>query len=86
MDETARDTIHEGPMTRAIEQQTARAPSGIYLSLAIGSMAISAITALVFGKRTLGTFFGLWVPSLLLMGLYNKIVKIEAKMERQALH
>lgn len=86
MDVTARETIQEGAVTRAIEEQTARAPSGVYLSLAIGAMGLSAVTALGFGKRNLGTFFGLWVPSLLLIGLYNKIVKLEAKMDREALH
>ena len=78
--------IREGSGTRAIENQTARIPSVGYLGLALASMALSATTALLFRKRTLGTFFGLWAPSLLLIGVYNKIVKLEAEFERQTLH
>lgn len=86
MDVNAREEIREGNLTRKVEEQTAKIPSMGYLNLAIGSMVLSAVTALVFKKRALGNFFGLWAPSLLLIGLYNKIVKIEAKMERSLLH
>ena len=86
MDVNTREEIREGNLTRQVEEQTAKIPSIGYLSLAVGSMAISALTTLVLRKRDLGNFFGLWAPSLLLIGLYNKIVKIEAKMERSLLH
>lgn len=86
MDVNAREEIREGNLTRKVEEQTSKIPSMGYLNLAIGSMALSAVTALVFKKRALGNFFGLWAPSLLLIGLYNKIVKIEAKMDRSLLH
>lgn len=86
MDVNAREELHEGKLTRTVEEQTAKIPSMGYLSLAVGSMALSAVTALIFKKRALGNFFGLWAPSLLLIGLYNKVVKIEAKMERSLLH
>lgn len=86
MDVNAREEIREGNITRKVEEQTAKIPSIGYLSLAVGSMVLSAATALIFRKRALGNFFGLWAPSLLLIGLYNKVVKIEAKMERSLLH
>ncbi len=86
MDVNAREEIHEGPSTRMIEEQTAKIPSITYFNLAVASMVLSAVTGILFGRRSLGNFFGLWAPSLLVMGVYNKIVKIEAKMERQALH
>jgi hypothetical protein len=75
--------VHEGRTTRAIEKQTAKIPSVGYLALAVGSMALSAATALIYRKRDLGNFFGLWAPSLLLLGVYNKIVKLEASLERE---
>ncbi len=81
-----RENIHEGPMTKAVETQTAKIPSIGYLGLAVGSMALSAVTTLVFKKRDLGQFFGLWAPSLLLVGLYNKVVKLESHIDRQLLH
>lgn len=86
MDVNAREEIREGQVTRKVEEQTSKIPSIGYLGMAVGSMAISAVTALVFKKRALGNFFGLWAPSLLLIGLYNKVVKLEANMERSLLH
>jgi hypothetical protein len=81
----------EGKTTRAIEKQTSRAPSGVYLALAIGSMAASAVIMLTeqprFGARMMGgrhsglaTFVGQWAPTLLIMGLYNKVVKLEKEL------
>lgn len=73
-------------LTRAIETQTAKIPGAGYLGLAAGSMVLSAVTTLGFRRRGLGAFFGLWAPSLLLMGIYNRIVRLEANIERNRLH
>ncbi|APR88224.1 hypothetical protein A7982_13573 [Minicystis rosea] len=67
---------HEGKVTTRIEERTARIPSGTYLGLAIGSMIASAAFQLA-GKKTTANFIGQWVPSLLVIGMYNKLVKIE---------
>ncbi|MCM2282967.1 MAG: hypothetical protein NDI61_14090 [Bdellovibrionaceae bacterium] len=80
------ENVHEGQLTRQIETQTAKIPSINYLMLAVGSMGISAFTSLVLKNRSLGNFFGLWVPSLLVIGMYNKLVKIEAHLDRQLMH
>jgi hypothetical protein len=77
------NNVHEGDLTRAVETQTAKIPSIGFLNLAIGSMVLSAVTALIFRNRPLGNFFGLWVPSLMLVGVYNKLVKMEAHFDRQ---
>lgn len=86
MDVNARENITEGTLTREIETQTAKIPSINWLALAVGSMGLSFVTAIVFRKRPLGNFFGLWAPTLLMIGVYNKLVKIEAGLERQLLH
>ena len=66
----------EGEVTKVIEHYTSQVPSGTYLSLAVGSIGISlALRAL--GKKEAATFVGHWVPTILLLGLYNKLVKIE---------
>ncbi len=65
----------EGKTTKAIEKQTSKIPSGVYLALAIGSMAISAALAASSKRKDLANFVGLWAPSFLMLGLYNKIVK-----------
>ncbi|KYF53877.1 hypothetical protein [Sorangium sp. So ce854] len=69
----------EGRVTTKIEERTARVPSGAYLGLAIGSMVLSAGFMLA-GKKQIANFVGQWVPSLLVIGIYNKLVKIEHEM------
>jgi hypothetical protein len=65
----------EGAATKAIENQTSKIPSGVYLSLALGSMALSAVFAASSKNKDMANFVGLWAPSFLILGLYNKIVK-----------
>ena len=67
----------EGEVTKRIESVTAKVPSVGYLSLAIGSMALSAGIAILSRRKSLANFVGLWVPSFMLMGIYNKLVKLE---------
>jgi hypothetical protein len=67
----------EGEMTKRIEQQTAKIPSIGFLGLAVGSMVASAALAFVAQRKELANFVGLWAPSLLLIGIYNKLVKLE---------
>ena len=66
----------EGAVARTIEQQTAKLPSDTFLCTAIGSMGISLALA-VAGKGKAATFIGQWAPTLLILGVYNKLVKIE---------
>lgn len=70
------ETAHpEGSLTKAIEKQTAKIPSSAFLWLAGGAIAVSLGLALTKEKKGPANFIGLWVPSLLLLGIYNKIVK-----------
>jgi len=66
----------EGKVTSLVEERTARVPSGAYFSLAVGSMAASAFCMLT-GRKEIAQFIGQWAPSLLVIGLYNKVVKVE---------
>lgn len=68
------ETHHEGPIALSIEQQTAKLPSDVFLWAALGSIGASAALQLS-GRRQMSTFVGQWVPTFLLFGLYNKIVK-----------
>lgn len=77
--EIASQPPHEGRMTKRIEQQTAKIPSIGFLGLAVGSMVASAALAFFAQKKELANFVGLWAPSLLLIGVYNKLVKLEAE-------
>jgi hypothetical protein len=79
----------EGKATDFIERRTGRLPSGTYLTLAVGSMVASA--ALMFsarrsafgrvsGRAELANFVGQWAPALLILGVYNKLVKVEHEL------
>jgi hypothetical protein len=66
----------EGRVATAIEQQTAKIPSDVYLWTAVGCMAAS-LTLQVLKQRHLSLFLGQWPAAFLIMGLYNKLVKLE---------
>ena len=66
----------EGEITKMIEQYTSQVPSGFYLSLAFGSIGLSLYLRL--NKREHDAMFvGHWAPAFLLIGIYNKLVKLE---------
>lgn len=64
----------EGTVAKAIEQHTSRVPSDWFLWAAVGSMIASA-SFQIGGKRNVSLFVGQWAPTILIMGLYNKLVK-----------
>lgn len=64
----------EGTLTRIVEEQTAKIPSAVFLVISLSAMAVSAVLELA-GRTRWSRFIGMWVPSLLTMGVYNKIVK-----------
>lgn len=66
----------EGPVAKAIEKQTAKLPSDLFLWAALGSMAASA-TLKCLSKDKTALFVGQWAAPFLLLGIYNKIVKVE---------
>ena len=75
--ETMLGTDHsEGRIARAIENQTARLPSDTFLWAALGSIGLSLALQLT-GKQKESNFVGQWAPTILIMGLYNKLVKLE---------
>jgi hypothetical protein len=64
----------EGRVAKAIEDQTTKLPSDTFLWVAIGTMAFSA-TMQALGNKHASLFVGQWAPTLLILGLYNKLVK-----------
>ena len=67
--------IQEGTLTKTIEGYTSMVPSGAYLSMAFGAIGLSAALHLV-GRKSDAQFVGHWVPTILLLGVYNKMVKL----------
>jgi hypothetical protein len=66
----------EGKVAKMIEQQTAKLPSDIFLWAGLGCLGASAITR-AFGLTSIGSLIGQFSAPLLIMGLYNKVVKLE---------
>jgi hypothetical protein len=65
----------EGPIARTIEQQTAKLPSDLFLWAALGAIGASVVL-LVTGHEKKANFVGQWVPTVLTLGMYNKLVKL----------
>jgi hypothetical protein len=65
----------EGIVARSIEQQTAKLPSDTFLWAAVGSIAASLILQIA-GQEKKANFVGQWAPTFLILGLYNKMVKL----------
>ncbi len=66
----------EGKVAKEIEEYTAEIPSDAYLWTAFGVMGVS-LTLKLMQKNNLALFVGQWAAPILLMGVYNKIVKVE---------
>ncbi len=65
----------EGVVARTIEEQTAKLPSDTFLWLAMGSIA-GSLTLKLLDRDKDALFVGQWAPTFLILGLYNKLVKV----------
>jgi hypothetical protein len=83
---TNSDVQTEGPIARTLEEQTAKLPSDLFLWAAVGSI-IAAVVLKVTEKHHDSTFVGQWAPTFLLLGIYNKLVKLHGsdRVDRQVL-
>ncbi len=70
-----REEHREGAVARSIEQQTAKLPSDWFLWAAFGSIA-GSLSFKFAGKDHAALFVGQWAPTFLILGLYNKLVKL----------
>src|SRR4029450_6486131 len=65
----------EGVVAKAIETQTAKLPSDTFLWAAAGSV-IASLALQVMGRKAESTFVAQWVPTMLMLGLYDKLGKV----------
>jgi hypothetical protein len=65
----------EDQLTAAIENTTSRIPSSFYLAAALTSMAIS-VGFKAAKKPHEALFVGQWAAPFLILGIYNKLVKL----------
>lgn len=81
-----RATRAEGPVARAIEVRTSRIPSDVFLWAAGAAMVASGIVQFLGVRRMrmayraplflIGRRIELLAPMLLMLGVYNKLVKV----------
>lgn len=65
----------EGRVAKSIEQTTKMIPSDAFLWAAVGSIGVSLALKLMDREED-SNFVGQWAPTLLILGLYNKLVKL----------
>ena len=66
----------EDSFTKTVENVTAEIPSSAFLGVAVGAMAVSLFLQLTGGGKW-GNFIAQWAPTWLIIGVYNKLVKLE---------
>jgi hypothetical protein len=65
----------EGVVARSIEHYTAQMPSDWFL-WAGGASIVASATLHLLGRKEDAQFVGHWAPTFLILGLYNKLVKV----------
>ncbi len=78
MDTSKDDEYQEGPIARAIEEQTAKLSSDLFLWGALASMGVSLMLHFA-GHEHKSLFVGQWASPFLILGLYNKVVKLQGR-------
>ncbi len=71
----AKGEAQEDQITAAIEKYTSKVPSAVYLGLAVASIG-GSIAFKIAKKDHLALYVGQWVAPFLILGIYNKLVKI----------
>ncbi|MCF0054874.1 hypothetical protein [Dyadobacter sp. CY356] len=66
----------EGKVAEAIEEQTAKLPSDLFLWASVVAIGAS-LTLKIIGRKHTALFVGQWAAPILLLGVYNKLVKLE---------
>lgn len=69
------DLHREGEVARTLEHRTAEMPSDWWLWAAGGSI-LGSLALRMMGRQDDAQFVGQWAPTFLIIGVYNKIVKV----------
>ncbi|HTD55925.1 MAG TPA: hypothetical protein VK670_11125 [Silvibacterium sp.] len=67
--------IEEDQVTSYLERQSAQLPTSFYLGAALASM-VASLALKANGKDNLALFIGQWAAPFLVIGTYNKLVKL----------
>ncbi|MDR0660481.1 MAG: hypothetical protein LBG19_06715 [Prevotellaceae bacterium] len=69
-----KNNLKEGEITKGIEKETAKVPSGVYLAAGLAAMGTSIILKCA-GHKHAALLIGQWASPFLIMGLYDKNCK-----------
>jgi len=69
------ERYREGKVATAIERRTAQIPSDTFL-WAAGAAVLTSLVLKASRRNHDSLFVGSWAPTLLLLGVYNKLVKL----------
>jgi hypothetical protein len=72
---TRHHVFPEGRVAAAIERRTAKLPSDLFL-WAAGASIIGSLALKLSNRNHESLFVGQWAPTFLLLGIYNKMVKL----------
>ncbi|RPJ75671.1 MAG: hypothetical protein EHM20_08555 [Alphaproteobacteria bacterium] len=61
-------------LTNVLKRERAALPSSLFLAIAAGAVALSLGLAVSKKEKNWASFVGQWVPTILLLGIYDKIV------------
>jgi hypothetical protein len=76
MENITKEKVKEGPVAKAIETQTAKLPSDLFLWTAAGFW-ISSLVLHSVGRKHAALMVGQCITPVLVMGLYDKLVKLQ---------
>lgn len=65
-----------------IEEQTKKIPNLFFLGLGLASLVGSVMLERYVQKKVWGPTVGIWGSAFLILGLYNKVVKLEEELLR----
>lgn len=66
----------EGPITKTIERQAGKIPSDLFF-VAAGASIAASLTLKLAKRHHDALFVGQWAPTFLLLGVFNKIIKVK---------
>lgn len=66
-------SLSEEKVKEFVEKKPSEIPSSFFLALAGGAVALALGLALTQKKKSWANFVGQWVPTILLLGIYDKV-------------
>jgi hypothetical protein len=76
-------SMEEAKVAKITEMKTKEVPTSIFITLAGAAIALSFGLAMSKKKKSWAVFVGQWAPTILLFGIYDKIVKTNATSKEE---